>query len=56
MNHLYLSAHPDDLEVMFGYHSLQATEPYALVATDGTAGVDLIDPVRRSFCRQWRAA
>lgn len=34
---LYITAHPDDLEVMLGYHAATAQEAYALIATAGKA-------------------
>ncbi len=34
---LYVTAHPDDLETMLGYHAAQSDEAIALVATAGRA-------------------
>ena len=51
---MYVVAHPDDAEVLFG-HAIAATrEPHVVVASNGEASA--VNRLSRYFCTGWTAA
>lgn len=51
MKDLFVVAHPDDAEVMFGYAIANSHNPYVVVATDGEAST--VDMLGGRFCPVW---
>jgi LmbE family N-acetylglucosaminyl deacetylase len=48
MKDLFIVAHPDDAEVMFGHAIAASQDPLVIVATDGTNST--VDMVGNHFC------
>jgi hypothetical protein len=48
MKDLYITAHPDDAEVLLGYAIAASEDAYVLVAANGEAST--VDMVGRGFC------